>query len=348
MQQTSALLTHIDSQNQVTTDKWLKVSFGKNENMFKMITVSDHRPSAEDVGKYVSQLKTDRLSDTILLKKKALKLRKRQDNLVNNYTYTVDDIAKLVTEKKKRNKKASNIGMEKTHIAIAVQAARDAVKEAEKRVEEAKVAQMEEEDTESADRNFAEAKKALDDATKMLEERMAEQNRILKDEEERINRLKGSSKVQNWVKVNQRARLANQNADFLSYKEQLAKEKAEASAEPKFDPFARRKVKPKNLWEVGGKQSNDKVADAGAMEEEKKDSHPSEDAAKDSIKDKQPESIEAQKLDTTGQSAPISFDEDINIGDIANLGLGLKKPVNRTRKGISFADYQSRKEAGTL
>ena len=319
--------------------------------MFKMITVSDHRPSSEDVGKYISQLKTDRLSDTILMKKKAIKLRKRQDNLVTNYTYTKEDIEKLVNEKKKRNKKASNIGLEKTHIAIAVQAAQDAVKEAERRIEEAKIQQMEadEDDSAKANSNLIQAQEALEDAKKILEERIEEQKRILKDEEDRINRLKGSSKVQNWVKVNQRARLANQNADFLSYKEQLAKEKAEASAEPKFDPFARRKVKPKNLWEVGGKQSNDKAADVMAVEEEKKDSHPSEDsAAKGAEKDKQAKSTDGQALDPTAQSAPISFDEDINIGDIANLGLGLKKPVNRSRKGISFADYQSRKEAGTL
>ena len=215
-----------------------------------MITVSDHRPTPDDVTKYVSQLKTDRQTDSILSKKKAIKLRKKQDNLVNNYTYTKEDIERLVTEKKKRNKKSSNIGLEKTRIAIAVQAAKDAVKEAERRLEETKIEQMEADDsmvgiTQS---NVTKAMEALEDANVLLQERLEEQKRILKDEEDRINRLKGSSKVQNWVKVNQRARLANQNADFQSYKEQLAKEKAEASAEPKFDPFARRKVKPKNLW----------------------------------------------------------------------------------------------------
>lgn len=338
----------------VTTNKWLKLSFGKNENVFKMITVSDHRPTDEDMKQLIGQMKTDRLSDNILSKKKAIKLRKKQDNLVNNYTYTKEDVEKLVTEKKKRNKKASNIGLEKTHIAIAVQAAKDAVKAAEERLEEARVAQMEADDAvaSTTESNVTKAREELEDAKALLEERIHEQKRILKDEEDRINRLKGSSKVQNWVKVNQRARLANQNADFLSYKQQLAKEKAEASAEPKFDPFARRKVKPKNLWEVGGKQSNDKGSDdANGLEEEKKDSHPSEDAAtsKDTDKDsKQVENGEAQKLETTGQSAPFVFDDDINIGDIANLGLGLKKATNRTRKGISLDDYQSRKAAGTL
>ena len=315
-----------------------------------MLTVSDHRPTSEDVSKYIGQLKTDRLSDAMLMKKKAVKLRKRQDNLVNNYTYTKEDIEKLVTEKKKRNKKAANIGLEKTHIAIAVQAARDAVKEAEQRIEDAKIEQMEADDSLAgvAADNVVKAKEAFEKATALLEMKIEEQNRILKDEEDRINRLKGSSKVQNWVKVNQRARLANQNADFLSYKQQLAKEKAEASAEPKFDPFARRKVKPKNLWEVGGKNA-DKTPDAAeAVEEEKKDSHPSEDAAalKDLAQDKRQETAETSKLDNSGQSAPFVFDEDINIGDITSLGLA--KATNRTRKGISLDDYKSRKDAGTL
>ncbi|KAL7521219.1 hypothetical protein ACHAWX_005912 [Stephanocyclus meneghinianus] len=346
------------NQKPVSTNKWLRVTFGKFENVFKMITVSDHRPTLDDVTKYVSQLKTDRQTDIILSKKKAIKLRKKQDSLVNNYTYTKEDIERLVTEKKKRNKKASNIGLEKTRIAIAVQAAEDAVKEAERRLEEAKIEQLEADDsmvgiTQS---NVTKAMEALEDANVLLQERLEEQKRILKDEEDRINRLKGSSKVQNWVKVNQRAKLANQNADFQSYKEQLAKEKAESSAEPKFDPFARRKVKPKNLWEVGTKQSSDKNTDAnsnGLIEEEKKDSHPSErddsNAVKDFDKENNREDVtEAQKHDATGQSAPFVYDDDINIGDTANLGLGMKKLGNRARRGISLEDYQSRKAAGTL
>jgi RNA polymerase-associated protein RTF1 len=317
-----------------------------------MITVSDHRPTPDDVAKYVSQLKTDRQSDNILSKKKAIKLRKKQDNLVNNYTYTKEDIERLVTEKKKRKGKASsNIGLEKTRIAIAVQAARDAVKEAEQRLEDAKIEQMEADDSMSgiAESNVTKAREALEDANALLQDRIEEQERILKDEEERTNRLKGSSKVQNWVKVNQRARLANQTADFQSYKEQLAKEKAETSAEPKFDPFARRKVKPKNLWEVGGKQSSDKSSDAvnGTMEEEKKDSHPSDRdnaAARADADHKREDTTETPKENP----ASYVFDEDINIGDIANLGLGMKKVTNRARKGISLEDYQSRKAAGTL
>ena len=115
-------------------------------------------------------------------------------------------------------------------------------------------------------------------------------------------------------------------------------------------------MKPKNLWEVGTKQSSDKNTDAnsnGLIEEEKKDSHPSErddsNAVKDFDKDNNREDVtEAQKHDATGQSAPFVYDDDINIGDTANLGLGMKKLGNRARRGISLEDYQSRKAAGTL
>lgn len=318
-----------------------------------MVAVSDHKPSIEDVTKYVSQMKLDRLGDEMLLKKKAFKIRKKQDSLVSNYTYTKEDIEKLVNEKKKRNKKASNIGLEKMDIAVAVQSAREAVKEAETRLEDAKIEHMEADDS-VAGRTSDEVDKAeesLEKAKAALSKKIDEQEKILRDEEERSNRLKGSSKVQNWVKVNQRAKLANQNADFLSYKGQIAKDKAEASTEPKFDPYARRKVKPKNLWEVGGKQSNDTSGAVGTIEEEKKDSHPNEDAhaSKEVAKGNTHDTSEIQKLDTAIQPAPFVYDDDFNIGDVANFGLGLKKAANRTtRKGISLDDYQSRKTAGTL
>ena len=320
-----------------------------------MLTVSDHRPSADDVSKYVGQLKTERQHSGLLTKKAANKRRRRQDELVNNYTYTKEDIEMLIKEKKKRNKKSMNIGMEKTRIAIIVQAARDAVEEAEKRLEDAKVEQMEADDSmvSIAESNVTTATELFEDAKQHLQAMVEEQQRINVDEDERKSRLKGSSKVQNWVKVNQRAKLANQNADFAAYKEQIAKEKAEATAEPKFDPFARRKVKPKNLWEVGSKQSSDKGFDANGVQEEKKEILMSErddaNVGKDGDKDKRDDNDDAQKMEVPGQSNQFAFDDDIMLGGaIPTLGLGLKKPKVRARKGISLDDYQEKKTSGTL
>lgn len=183
---------------------------------------------------------------------------------------------------------------------------------------------------------------------------MEEQKRIHQEDQDRINKLKQSSKVQNWVKVNQRAKMANRDADFQAYKEQLAKAKQQGSAEPKFDPYARRRVKPKNLWEVGSSsKSNDKASEA--VEEEKKETSPSErddsNAGKDGDRENNREEVpEPQKMVLPGQANQMAFDDDIMMGgDIATLGgLGKKKTKTRARKGISLEEYQERKTAGTL
>ena len=323
-----------------------------------MLTVSDHRRSPEDVNKLVSQLKLERLTDSLLTKKSANKLRKRQDELLNNYTYTKEDVDMLVNEKKKRNNKTSNIGLEQTRIAISVQAAKDEVDDAKKRLEDAEVERMEADDDEdlagAAESDVKRATEDLERANIKLAERIEEQKRIHKEEEDRASRLKKSSKVQNWVKVNQRAKLANRNADFESYKEQLAREKIQGSVEPKFDPYARRTMKPKNLWEVAGpKQSNDTTGSSGIIEEEKKEATERDDAnvGKDGEKENTREDIpEPQKMDFPGQSNQLAFDDDLVIGgDIANMGgIGTKKVRARVRKGLSLEEYQERKAAGTL
>lgn len=324
-----------------------------------MLTVSDHRPSADEVNQLITQLKIERLTDSILTKKSAIKLRKRQDELVANYTYTKEDIDMLVTEKKKRNKKTLNIGYEKTRIALAVRAAQDEVEEATKSLEDAKVERMEADDNmvTIAEASVRKAEKELEMATKKLEEKLEEQQRIHEEEQDRINRMKKSSKIQNWVKVNQRAKLANKNADFESYKEQLAKEKIQGSAEPKFDPYARRRVKPKNLWEVGGAKPSEKASEISnssrANEEEKKEATERDDinVGKSGDKDSKREDIpQVQKLVLPGQVNQFAYDDEIMIGgDIANLGgIGTKKIRVRSRKGLSLEEYQERKSSGTL
>ena len=323
-----------------------------------MASASEHRPDEDDVSKFVSQLKTERQTDSLLTKKAAKKMRKRQDELTQNYTYTTEDVDMLIKDNKKRNKKARNIGLEKTRIAIAVQAARDEVEEAKKRLEDAEVERMEAEDDamKEADESVEKAKEAHDAAVKKLQEKIEEQNKIVEEEQERINKLKQSKKVQNWTKVNQRAKMANRNADFQSYLEMQAKEKAQGSAEPKFDPYARRRQKPKNLWEVGGsKQSASEAAGASGIEEEKKETSPSErddaNAAKDDGREnKREDHPEPHKVEVPGRAEQFAFDDEIVIGgDTADLGeYGPKKVRARARKGISLDDYQEKKSAGTL
>lgn len=337
----------------------MQVAFGKNVRDFKMLTISDHRPNQEDVTRLVSQLKTERLTDDILTKKRGNKLRKRQDELVNNYTYTKDDIDMLVKEKKKRNKKSLNIGLEKTRVALAVQAAQDEVEEIKRRIE-IEEQQLQTDDAPELTKDALEKEKeALEMANQKLEECITEQQRIQKVDEDRVNKLKQSSKVQNWTKVNRKAKMANRNADFQSYLEQQAREKMQGSAEPKFDPYARRRQKPKNLWEVGGpNQSSENVSEingsSGAVEEEKKETTERDDANVgkeggngENKREEIPE--QPQKLEMPGQTNKFAFDDDIMIGgDMTNLGIGTKKVETRSRKGLSLDDYQERKTAGTL
>lgn len=324
-----------------------------------MLTVSDHRPSADEVNQLVTQLKIERLTDSILTKKSANKLRKRQEELVMNYTYTKEDVDMLVTEKKKRNKKALNIGYEKTRIAIAVQSAQEEVEEATKNLEDAKVERMEADDNMVviAEASVKKSEKDLETATRKLEERIEEQQRILKEEQDRINRMKKSSKIQNWVKVNQRAKLANRNADFESYKEQLAKSQIHGSAEPKFDPYARRRVKPKNLWEVGGPRSNEKTSEvvnsSGVVEEEKKETIERDDTnvGDSGETDNKREDIpQLQKNLLPGQVNQFTYNDEIMVGgDVASLGgTGAKKIRMRLRKGLSLDEYRERKSSGAL
>jgi len=350
-------ISHCNFHSQVTTDKWLQVSFGSSKRDFKMIVVSESRLVEDDLNKYISQMKTERLGDELLTKKQAKKLRKSQEEISTNYTYTKEDIDMLVKEKRKRSKKSLNLGMEKTRIGIAVQAAKEEVQEAKNRLEIA-----EEEITEAGteeealEDNLKKAKEALDAAEKKLEETLEEQKKLQKEDQDRENRLRNNTKVQNWARVNQRAKLANRNADFQAYKEEQARLKKEGSAEPKFDPYARRRQKPKNLWEVGGKSQasddKDKASDVVTEEEKSKEATERDDAdvGKEggNGENKREEVPEPKKMQMPAQTNKFAFDDDIVIGDLASLGVGKKKVRTRARKGISLEDYQERKTAGTL
>lgn len=319
-----------------------------------MVTVSDHRPSSDDVIKLVNHLKTDRLTDTILTKKMATKLRKHQDKLVTNYTYTKEDVDMLVNEKKKDGNKPSNIGLEKTRIAIAIQAASNEVEEAKKILHDAEVGMESDKDYDLATNNLMQAKEELEWANRKLAERTEELQRIHKEEEDRTKKLKKSPKIQNWVKVNQRAQMANKNADFESYKVQFVKDNAKGSAEFKFDPYARRSMKPKNLWEVGGgSQSNDFAIDltgsSGLDGEEKKESTECDGVSVE--KEGNTENRRDDEIEIPGSLRyHFAFDEETVInGDIADVGgFVFKKMRSRARKGLSLEEYQERRAAGTL
>lgn len=318
-----------------------------------MYLVSDSRPTDEDVKKYVSVQKSSR--QDVLGKREAARLRKKQAELINNYTYTEADIEKNLSERKKSGKSLTNLGLEQTRVAIAVQAAQSALDDAQKRVDDAKRAYLEasENDSEELEKAVDEAQAALAEAKSELEEKKEEEKRVLAVVGKRKEKL---SRRQNWAKVNERAAKMNQTADFQSYKEQQAKKEAESQSgsAPRFNPYARRKVKPKILWEVGQKEEKkDDEATKTSDNEARDEADEANKGAngKDDLQMNvapQEDILGSQKI--IGERHQFSIDEEALTPDTTSiLGTSRKKQkISRTRKGLSLADYQGRKSAGTL
>jgi RNA polymerase-associated protein RTF1 len=330
-----------------STDKTIMVRFGTSEREFQMYLVSDAIPTESDVQKYVASQKNHRLE--VISKRRAAQLRRMQDQLVGNYTYTTADIERNLKERKKKGKGiGSNLGSEQTRVVIAVQAAKDALVEAEGRLTLAKRVLVESSEVSSEQRNAVEEwTKTTAEARKDLDDRLKDQKALtdaLSDRKKKLLRPKD----QNWTKVNQRALELNQKADREGYRAQKEVDARKAAGEKeKFNPYARRKVKPKILWEVGQAPADkDGAEKAGA--EQSTPVGPSENAAA------APEIISPALI--TDVLAPLTTNNDFTIDDegLANssletLGLLGKQPNrNRLRKGISLAEYFERRENGTL
>jgi len=153
----------------------------------------------------------------------------------------------------------------------------------------------------------------------------------------------------------------NQSADFQSYKAQLEQEKKEAAStggKPKFNPYARRKVKPKILWEVGQKDEDGKdgsegaPADGAKKEESANKRDDSDDGANNGEKENKRDEIfgGSQNASLVGQMHQFAIDDGTSMmgGAFGSLGFKPKRAPVRVRKGISLAEYQERKAAGTL
>ncbi len=336
----------------VSTNKTLRLKFGTSERDFPMFLISDAAPEEIDVVKYVTTQKNHRLD--VLTKRRANKLRRLQDDLVTNYTYTTEDIERNLEQRKKLGKKSGNLGLEQTKMAIAVQAAREYAAEMDSRLSDAKKALMESEsiaDETELTRNVREAEKVYEAAQKRLEELLNEERTMKEIVENRKKKLSSRAKDMNWAKVNERAVQANQRADREANKSM--KEGTNGAAEKvAFNPYARRRVKPKILWEVG--QTNDE-------EKKSEETKESEGGAKENAGGVV--STEAQTptlvYESQGKAAALRDRHQFTIDEesLAQatvmdtiLGGSRKKAIraNRVRKGISLAEYMERKEQGLL
>ncbi len=315
--------------------------------------ISDSRPDANDVNLYLTQLKNRRGgSDDVLSKKDANSLRKKQDHLINNFTYTTEDVQKSIQVSKNLSKKISNIGAEKTRVNISVQAARNTLEDAkkEKVLLETKLFEVEKEEEKEINDELEYVNDKIKDLEKDLEKKVDEQKKILDAEASRINQLKNNEKNRKWAKVNERAIAANKAADIEAYKMELAQRKS--GQKEAANPYARRKVKPINLWSVGQELKEDEKDATNNDVGEKKNNQEDEAMVIDEINESEDNNQTANDLRSelkkklSEQIHDMSIDEEV----IPRVMLSnTKKPVtSRVRKGISLAEYFERKAAGTL
>jgi RNA polymerase-associated protein RTF1 len=342
----------------VSTSSLLRLKFGTSERDFPMYLVSDAPPTEADVQKYITAQKNSRLE--VLSRRRATKLRRLQDDLISNYTYTTEDIEKNLQQKKKSGKTNTNLGSETTRNAIAVKAARDAVTEAEQKLAEAKKALLEfsgnpAEESKLEDR-VHDCTDAVKDAKKNLEERLEEEKVTLGAAKDRKQKLANRSKDMNWAKVNERAVQMNQQADREGYK---ALKEAEPAKPPgkqeELNLYARRRVKPKVLWKVASDLRKEEEEDETKREEKKEDvvvktKQPLQQHQKPITDLGSPPSLiqENHKAAALSDSHQFAIDEEglVQSSVLGSFGLdgtvGSSKVVNRRkrpRKGLSLSQY---------
>ena len=328
---------------QIKTNKWVKLKFADSVKNFKMIMVSDSKPTEEDVKIYASQLKNRRREmDELLSKKEAQKMRKKQDQLVNNYTYTSKEIEENVKKMKSLTNKIGNIGAEKTKADTAVKAAQTALEEAKREVKELEADLLEAGDEDEEDIKFKldDAKKKIHDEEQKLQKALEEEQIVLKAEEKRKNRKTRNGR--DWGEINRRAKEANKNADTTAYQ----KERKGNDDPSTFDPYARRRNNPKILWEVGQDDDEEEKKDElkkAQVNSEKKAVREENDAGGIG-KENSTEEHNGQKSVVAESFNDLAIEEEPSL---FRNGIG-KKKVTRVRKGLSIQEYFERKEAGTL
>ena len=137
----------------------------------------------------------------------------------------------------------------------------------------------------------------------------------------------------------------NQKTDREANKE---REQKEAGQKGDFNPYARRRVKPKILWEVGQDEE-------GTSEEKKEQTTTEKESGKDTATDPS-SNAPALVQEETEQTANLSESHQFTIDEeaLAKDSLSFlpsrskKAKIQRVRKGLSLAEYLERKAAGTL
>lgn len=339
----------------VSTNKLLRLKFGSSERDFPMYLVSDAPPSEVDVQKYITAQKNNRLE--VLSKRRANKLRRVQDELVGNYIYTTADIEKNLQRRKTQGRSSANLGIEATRITIIVRGARDAVTEAEQKLVDAKKVLMESSgnpaEESELENKVHDCTDAVKHAKKFLEEKLEEEKLIVVAVGDRNKKLNRRSKDQNWAKVNERALKLNQQTDRQGYQ---ALKEAETAVFPakkdEFNPYARRRVKPKVLWSV--------IKAGGIVEEDDAKGEEKKESKEEIRKIDQPVTVSASvasllqetlKAVALSESHQFAIDEEglAQSSGLGSLGLGgTSTRRKRVRNGLSLPQYLDLKDSGEL
>merc|ERR1712232_299606 len=143
---------------------------------------------------------------------------------------------------------------------------------------------------------------------KQLQKCKEEEQRVKEQVRDRKRRLAERAKDRNWAKVNKRNKGVNNRTDFeVSQKEkEAAAKKAASTTKEKFNPFARRRVKPKILWKVG--QAEEAETEEKPDEEEKKDNREAEVNSKIAELTAAPTLVQEQANDSISQSHQFTID----------------------------------------
>jgi hypothetical protein len=315
------------------TDKLLTLKFGNNEKNFHIKLVSDAKATEADITQYITATKAMRREG--LTKKEASKMRRMQDDLVNNYIYTTTDIETNLNNKRKKGQSAANLGFEQTKAQIALQAARAELDEAKHQLEIA------------AGNDVPKARSAVSQAERVLREKIEAEKIVLDKMKNRRELLTSNATDKKWAKVNKRAVQLNQKSDLGALK---MKEAAAEAYGTEFNPYARRKGSKKILWEVGQKDDETKEG------EEKESAAPKESNQEtvEKVHEKTPSLVQEhqEKAAALSQSHQFAIDEEVlAMSSFTNgiSGLTAKKAgAKRVRTGLSLSEYQERKAAGTL
>mmetsp|Transcript_22766 Transcript_22766/g.23101 ORF Transcript_22766/g.23101 Transcript_22766/m.23101 type:complete len:321 (-) Transcript_22766:273-1235(-) len=320
-----------------------------------MHIMSDVNVNEEDVLRYISEMKNARLN--AISKSEANKIRRAQVELIATYKYTKQDIEQSMKAQRKR-KGISNIGAERTRVGISVQAAQEDFENAKRSLEEVQAIYDNNDMEEDIENKLQLAKDEVEEKEELLKERLLKAEEVEQADAKRKRLTDKSDRVQNWIKVNRRNAQANQKADFNAAMEQKKnKEDTESGlVEKEVDLYARRKVKPVMLWEVG---NNDKENGAKNKNEAAKDAGEAAAAAvaakakaameksNNSNKEKKKQVGTSTDHFNSNKSHQFAIDEAV-LADVGTLGTKAISSVVRVRKGLSLEEYQKRKAAGTL